>query len=179
MFKHGGLEGSHGKALNKHIKPKYEFEKLNNQNIDDLIKEKENIITLKKQEQKNNTYFISGHRDITEDEFEKYKELLKKITDSNNKALFVVGDYNGVDIMAQNYLIDVLNIETNRITVYHMSENPMNINPKIENTVGGFTTDEERDCAMTMNSEHDVAFVRTNLSLSGTAQNILRRKLLK
>ena len=28
MFKHGGLEGSHGKALNKHIKPKYDFEKI-------------------------------------------------------------------------------------------------------------------------------------------------------
>ena len=27
MFVHGGIDGSNGKALNKFIKPKYEFEK--------------------------------------------------------------------------------------------------------------------------------------------------------
>ena len=38
MFKHGGLDGSQGKALNKFIKPKYEFEKVENADME-LLKE--------------------------------------------------------------------------------------------------------------------------------------------
>lgn len=39
MFVHGGLDGSNGKALNKFIKPKCEFEKLPNRSIDKLQEE--------------------------------------------------------------------------------------------------------------------------------------------
>ena len=39
MFKHGGLDGSQGKALNKFIKPKYEFEKVENANMELLQEE--------------------------------------------------------------------------------------------------------------------------------------------
>ena len=91
---------------------------------------------------------------------------------------FVVGDFDGVDIMAQNYLMDVLNVEPDRVTVYYMGDGPKNINPKITQTKGGFKTHEERDSAMTANSFEDIAFVRDHTKLSGTAQNILRRKLL-
>ena len=69
MFKHGGLEGSHGKALNVHIKPKYEFEKCENKNIDELNQEKEELILSQQKEKLSKTYFVSGHRDITEEEF--------------------------------------------------------------------------------------------------------------
>lgn len=178
MFKHGGLDGSHGKALNKHIKPKYEFERVNDRSTTVLTEEKELCIKNKFEEIKNKTVFVSGHRDITEDEFTKYKSeitsLLKEIPD----ALFVVGDYHGADIMTQNFLIDELSLEPERVTVYHMSDTPMNINPKIKNTIGGFETDEERDMAMTANSFKDIAFVRQHTELSGTAQNILRRFLI-
>lgn len=53
------------------------------------------------------------------------------------------------------------------------------IHPKIENRVGGFSNDEERDAAMTRDSHIDIAFVRDHLKLSGTAMNILRRNLLE
>ena len=36
MFKHGGLDGSHGKAINTHIKPKYEFEKMENKDANEI-----------------------------------------------------------------------------------------------------------------------------------------------
>jgi hypothetical protein len=91
---------------------------------------------------------------------------------------FVVGDYYGVDIMAQNYLVDVLGVDPDRITVYHMLEAPRSINPKIKNTVGGFESDRERDAAMTAASSDDIAFVRDNTKVSGTAENILRRHML-
>lgn len=178
MFKHGGLEGSHGKALNSHIKPKYEFEKVDNRDINQLISEKELCLFGKEQEKYNKTYFISGHRDISHSDFIKYRTTLAELIEEKPDALFVLGDYHGVDIFAQNYLIDELNIDPSQITVYHMGETPQNINPKITNTVGGFATDEERDSAMTSVSFKDIAFIKDNTQMSGTAQNILRRFLM-
>ena len=128
------------------------------------------------------TYFISGHRNITQEEFEKnYAPVIEDIVKNNfaGSIRFIMGDYYGVDIMAQNYLIDKLNFQPERICVYHMFDKPRNIHPKIENRVGGFTSDEERDAAMTRDSHIDIAFVRDHNKWSGTGANILRRKKLK
>lgn len=179
LFKHGGLDGSNGKVFNKLIKPIYEVEKLENKDIEKLLQERDLCIVESEIKIKNKTYFISGHRNITEEEFEKYKIEIQKIIKETPDTLFVVGDYEGVDIMAQNYLIEELKVSPSQITVYHMFEKPRNINPQITKTVGGFETDEERDSAMTNASFKDIAFVRTYQKLTGTAQNILRRKVLK
>lgn len=121
-------------------------------------------------------YFISGHRDITEEEFNNnYKPIIKELSKNKNN-FYVIGDYHGVDIMAQNYLVK-LGCENN-ITVYHMHETPMNLNPKITKLIGGFKTDIERDSAMTNISDIDIAFVRNSKWDSGTAQNIMRRHSL-
>ena len=178
VFKHGGLDGSHGKALNAHIKSKYEFEKVENKDINELINEKIQLESNSLKEKLEKTYFISGHRNISEIEFEKYKEKISNILQDVPDALFVVGDYHGVDIMCQNYLLDELEINPQQITVYHMFNSPRNVNPKVVNLSGGFESDEERDAAMTANSTKDIAFVRNHTELSGTAQNILRRYLL-
>lgn len=176
----GFEQTSHGKTLNKIIKPNYEFERL--ENVDtNTIWEEYNVLHNEEQNKLNtinNTYFISGHRDITDEEFEmNYQEYLNYVISENQECNFVVGDCDGVDIMAQNYLIDVLQIDPSRITVYHMLESPRNINPKITNKIGGFKSDDERDTAMTKASFQDIAFVRTNKKISGTAENILRRHL--
>lgn len=140
----------------------------------------------------NKIYFISGHRNITENEFinnyikkfnqiemmYQYQKSMNR-TDDIDTPLYVVGDYEGIDIMSQNYLIDNLRVDPKRITVYHMFDKPRNYNSKITNFKGGFNYDEERDAAMTNDSDEDIAFVRDHLQLSGTAMNILRRKLLK
>ena len=125
------------------------------------------------------TYFISGHRNITQKEFDdNYVPAIRKALE-NKDAYFVVGDYYGTDIMAQNYLIDELKIDPRRITVYHMFESPRNKNPKILNTKGGFTSDSARDSQMTKDSDYDIAFVRDPKKMSGTGENILRRNKLK
>lgn len=170
----GGTDASQGKTLNKVIKNKYEYERLDDADLvaieNDFNKED------KKEEDISNTYFISGHRDITETEFEiNYASKLDAIVANNPDARFVVGDYQGVDIMAQNYLLDVLNIDPSRITVYHMFDKPRNVNPKVTNLIGGFLNDEERDSEMTRASVEDIAVVRDHEKLSGTAINILRR----
>ena len=118
-------------------------------------------------------YFIGGHRNITMDEFNKY--YIPQIEDAiNNGGKFVVGDYIGVDIIAQNYL---KNRNIKDVTVYHMFDKPMN-NAGYK-TIGGFTTDEDRDRAMTLISDVDIAWVRNEKEFSGTQQNIDRRKVLK
>lgn len=120
-------------------------------------------------------FFISGHRDITYNEYTKL--YLSKIIECIDKydAYFIMGDYEGVDIMAQNTLMSVLGHPQDKVTVYHMHDKPRNINPLITQTIGGFKTDEERDYAMSANSDEDIAFVRCGRFTSGTAQNIIRR----
>lgn len=170
----GSTDDSHGKAMNKHIKPNYKFEKLTDRSISVLTEEMNSI--QEEPDYTNITYFISGHRNITEEEFEKfYKTTIDMVLDKTPDCRFVVGDYQGVDIMAQNYLLDVRGIDPSRVTVYHMFDTPRNKNEKVVNLVGGFQTDEERDAAMTQNSFEDIAFVRDWTTLSGTGQNILRR----
>lgn len=174
----GGLDGSNGKAFNQFVKAHgYEYEKiepLSQEYIDSGLEE-----LMESEKKRLATYFISGHRDITEEEFERnYVPALEAVVNEIPDCRFVVGDYYGVDIMAQNYLIDVLDFDPDRITVYHMLEAPRNINPKITNTVGGFETDRGRDTAMTLASSNDIAYVRDNTKISGTAENILRRHLL-
>lgn len=174
----GGIDASNGKTFNDVIKKHgYEYVKIDpipQEYIDRGLEE-----VMNKETEKDVTYFISGHRDITEDEFERnYKPALEYVLNTVPGCRFVVGDYCGADIMTQNYLVDVLDVEPDRITVYHMFEAPRNINPKITNTVGGFESDRERDAAMTYASVDDIAFVRDNTKMSGTAENILRRHML-
>lgn len=185
IFINGGTDASQGKTLNKVIKNKYDFEKISDPDstVIDKLKTQFNELTVQdnqKQKDISNTYFISGHRVITEEEFEiNYKPAIDYVLYQNPNAKFIIGDFDGVDIMAQNYLIDALGIEPERITVYHMFEAPRNKNEKIINLIGGFQNDEERDAAMTNASCEDIAFVRDNKKISGTGSNILRRYLLK
>ena len=176
LFKNGGTSGSQGKAINEFIKKKYEFEKVANRDIALLTEERDK--TVDDNELRQHTYFISGHRNITPEQFERYKTEIHATIVLDADARFVVGDYYGVDIMAQDFLLDVLNIEPERVTVYHMFDSPRNANPKVINFKGGFVTDSDRDTAMTNASFKDIAFVADNKVMSGTAENILRRFLL-
>lgn len=120
-------------------------------------------------------FFISGHRDITYNEYTTLylPTILEKIKEYD--AYFIMGDYEGVDIMAQNTLMNILEYPSEKVIVYHMHDKPRNINPLITQTVGNFKTDEDRDYAMSVNSDEDIAFVRCGRFTSGTAQNIIRR----
>ncbi len=180
LFKSGGIDNSQGKTLNKQIKGKYEYERVSDEDIPALMKRLDEVKEFEKfmNELENNryVYFISGHRRITKEEFNNsYKPAIDFVLEHTPDCKFVIGDYWGCDEMAQNYLVDELEIDPSRITIYHMMEAPRYHNKKIENLVGGFQSDEERDAAMTDASNEDIAFVKDHTVLSGTAQNILRR----
>ena len=124
-------------------------------------------------------YFISGHRDVTQKEFQRYyaKAITDAVLKEPNTVEFLVGDYYGVDEMAQAYVAKLKSTHPNiKMTVYHMFNTPRKNFYKFP-TVGGFENDHTRDCAMTLNSDYDIAWVRSGKQTSGTAQNMLRRKI--
>ena len=126
-----------------------------------------------------NVYFISGHRNLTEKEFkDNYREPITNAAYEDHST-FIIGDCIGADIMAQNFLLEVLKVNPDRITVYYADDTPRMINPKITKLKGGYKTYSERDAAMTADSNIDIAFVRNEKKLSGTGENLLRRSKLK
>lgn len=122
-------------------------------------------------------YFISGHREISVSEFDSYyvPKLRETLRDPESK--FVVGDYSGVDSLAQIWLAVNIpdHLQNNKVTVYHMFDKPRNLKSKSFKTIGGFLDDVSRDSAMTKASDIDIAYIRPGQWTSGTAQNILRR----
>ncbi len=129
------------------------------------------------------TYFISGHRDLSVENFNKYyiPAIDKAFYESDEFVNFVVGDCDGVDLMAQSYLLGI----GAEFTVYHLGKTPGHfVLPEATKEElaekhialrGGFENDIERDEAMTEASEEDIAFIGRGRWTSGTAQNILRR----
>jgi len=114
--------------------------------------------------------FISGHRDATREEFEEHYIPMIDTAISCGYS-FVVGNYPGIDYMAQEYLLERCK---DRVRVFHMYTDPTGVILGLQ-TTGGFLTDEDRDTAMMLLSDYDIAWVRDGRSDSGTAQNIRRR----
>lgn len=113
--------------------------------------------------------FISGHLDLTVEEFNThYRPLIDKAL--CNEHSFVIGDAKGTDCLAQIYLID----KTNKVIIYHMLDKPRNNKGNFK-TIGGFISDNERDSQMTKDSDYDIAWVRQGRENSGTAKNLKRR----
>lgn len=144
------------------------------------------------------TIFVSGHLDLTKEEFaEHYAPRLKAAADAGHS--FVVGDATGADYQSQRFLREECAIvpSSGRVTVYHMLERPRHSfgsgygsnDPNLPKETwtgkrggyplqGGFETDEARDTAMTAASDEDIAWVRPSGSKrhgSGTRNNLQRR----
>ena len=116
-------------------------------------------------------HFISGHLDLTPAEFDQhYKPALDAVLAVRDTEGFVVGDARGADTLAQQYLADKNAV----VYVYHMLEAPR-FNAGFP-TQGGFKSDHERDAAMTLASDFDIAWVRPGREDSGTQRNLSRRK---
>ncbi len=117
--------------------------------------------------------FISGHRDITQDEFNlHYIPTIDEFI--AHGCTFVIGDCEGVDFMAQTYLAAK---EYNKVTVYHQYSFPNKFASMNFELKGNYRSDVDRDWAMTMGSDIDIAWVREGKERSGTAQNLFRRNL--
>lgn len=123
-------------------------------------------------------YFISGHRDATIEEFNKYYvPVLNYIFLTERVPTFVVADCEGIDRMAQDYLAK--REAKCMVTVYHMHDKPEYLASDLFKTKGGYNSHIERDSVMTRVSTTDIAFIRSGKENSGTAENVLRRHTMK
>lgn len=111
------------------------------------------------------TYFISGHTDLSYEEFEEhYVPILCKIFSEDRNPEFVMGDFEGVDKYAMNYIFYK---EQCPITIYHTGKFPKNVpeamtDPEIELVYfkGGYATPEDADKAMTEVSDFDIVYIK-------------------
>jgi hypothetical protein len=115
--------------------------------------------------------FVSGHLDLTEEEFnEHYVSKIKQCIENN--GLIYVGDARGADVMTQQYVAACM--RTSQLRIFHMFISPRNT---VEGaiTFGGFESDSERDKSLTSHTNFDIAWVRPGREKSGTMRNIQRR----
>lgn len=121
-------------------------------------------------------HFISGHGNLTFDEWLQYYKPLIDIALLNNEG-FILADFKGCDVITMEYLKD----KTSDVLVCHCYEKPryfpdtLNLLSATWQLKGGFLSDSDRDEYMTLNSDTDIAWVRLGREKSGTAKNIKRR----
>jgi hypothetical protein len=124
---------------------------------------------------------ISGHRDLTKDEFDAQyaPHILSALANGHD---FVVGDAPGADEMAQALLkkwSPILNPAA-RVCVYHVLTIPRH-NAGFD-TKRGYTSNTAKDAAMTQDSDYDILWIRPSKHssvtgrVSGTERNQIRRK---
>lgn len=119
------------------------------------------------------TCFISGHLDLTPEEFdEHYRPRIDEMIERGCR--FVVGDARGADTMAQDHLLS--RGCKYKVMVYHMFDKPRYCAYEWWDKEGGWESDEERDAVMTQSSDVDIAWVRPGREESGTARSLERRK---
>lgn len=123
-----------------------------------------------------NIYFISGHGNITFEEWLiNYKPFIDAALKQNSQ--FILGDFRGTDTLSAEYLKD----KTPHVKIIHCFQRPrykvdtVNLASKYWEYIGGFENDTERDAYMTQNSDYDIAWIRKGKENSGTAKNIQRR----
>ena len=181
LFIAGGTDASQGKTLNKVIKSKYEFEKGEQKNVQDLIDE---MNRLNEEEMSQDidithTFRIFGEDDLTDNEIEfNYYSKINQAMFLYEDVKFILGSNNGFDKKMQDYFMDILGVDPEIIEVFYVGDMPEYINPKIVNKRCGFKDANEQDTAMMYSSAKDIAFVRSITENSATSANILRRHLL-
>jgi hypothetical protein len=135
-------------------------------------------------------YFISGHLDLSEEDFnEHYRQQI--INAANDpESTFVMGSAPGADSMGQKLLVELFQPNgLDRITVYHKGEQPETPAHPGVRLQGGFASHDAKDSAMTHASDIDIAYVRSEEEskalygekyrpgrISGTQKNLERRK---
>jgi hypothetical protein len=110
----------------------------------------------------NRKIFISGHCNITHEEFDNhYKPKLDEII-SNPIHNILIGNARGADTLALDYLI-FNNYPKELITIYFYSPYNCSMN-KYEglNIVNGFTSYTKRDSEMTKLSTEDLLWIRSD-----------------
>lgn len=124
-------------------------------------------------------YFISGHRDLTKEEFEQhYIPQISKVMDVDSRANFVIGDWEGCDTMALEFILSQPSYDF--ISIFCVDKPNIRIFGKCPETfervfIYKCKSYDECDDTMTKISDFDIAWIRPGKEDSHTADNIRRR----
>lgn len=125
------------------------------------------------------TYFVSGHRDLTQEEFnEHYIPLIDKVIKEDVWAEFVVGDWEGCDTMFIEHLLtnpnypDIIVVCVKDPRIKPFGEDLFHYCRTYSKSCNTY---DECDEWMTYNSDFDIAWIRPGREDSHTAKNIKRR----
>lgn len=178
LFVGGGTDASQGKALNKIIKSKYEFEKGAEKNVTELFEEMERLSLLEMEANDvSNTYCIFGEDDYTDIELEiNYWPIINKLISDDVK--FLICGESIFDLKVQDYLFDVIGLDSKSVIIYHQGESANFINTSAIEFVNGYDDEEKMFDDMILKSADSIAFVRTANDINKTSRNILKRNLL-
>ena len=119
-------------------------------------------------------YFVSGHRDLTKEEFEEYYvPLIQKVIEEDIYVDFVVGDWEGCDTIfvkyMEEYYTDIV------IHIFYVSSSRIKEGEFNEYCFRECDSYDECDSVMTLVSDFDIAWIRPGREDSHTAKNIKRR----
>lgn len=124
-------------------------------------------------------YFISGHRDLTKEEFtQHYIPWIIRVMITDPRAEFVIGDWEGCDTMALEFILSQSSYIC--ISIYYVDKLNIRIfgkHPTIFEKVCVYRCKsyDECDSIMTSISDFDIAWIRPGKEDSYTAKNIKRR----
>jgi hypothetical protein len=148
-------------------------------------------------EEEGKHYFVSGHLDLSPEEFKCYYQSQLQEAAAKPGSLFVIGSApRGADVLALEYLLTECKVDPRRITIFVFSKHPDRVkalqskcNDQKVNVRLGFSSDDQRDAALTYSSDADIAWVRSAEQMRlilgkkyksdfvcGTQQNLNRRK---
>ena len=120
-------------------------------------------------------YLISGHRDLTDEEFRNYyADKIRKSNAEFPNCVYIVGDNPGCDKYAQDYLRKI-GVSPARVIIYYRTATPPANIHKCETKA--FDTNNEKNIAMVNHSTHDIAWIRPGEVDSEPGKNIERRRI--
>ena len=119
-------------------------------------------------------YFVSGHRDLTMEEFDRhYVYQLDRVLADDPYAEFVVGDWKGCDTIFVKYMEEYYTDAT--IHIFYVLASRIKKGEFNEYRFHECNSYDDCDASMTRHSNFDIAWVRPGREDSHTAKNIKRR----
>lgn len=121
--------------------------------------------------------FISGITNISEKQFmEFYYPILDFIVKQEEDPIIEMSDDDGVALLSQLYFKSVLDkLKNGQIIIFGLGEQPKNFVSEKYIYIGGFTSVEERDAAMTYTTNRDVHIILEGEEKQTVIDNIIRR----
>jgi hypothetical protein len=139
-------------------------------------------------------YFVSGHLDLSEDEFAAHYAAPMRAAANERASRFVIGNARGADTMALRYLLEGLRVSPHRVSIFVAGRGWLHalrertLYQRCALAAHPFPGIGIRDACLTLSSNHDIAWVRSPSRskqlygakyrpnrISGTQQNLDRR----